>query len=531
MAGKGTFNRRTLLRGLGGAVVAAPFLGSVAGRPTKAQSMMQSTAPKRLIVYFTHYGCLTDRWFPALSHGPLSTADYAAMQTLYPLAPYADKLLMVRGIRAMNEWSFQGTLGQTTDPHTQACGSYFTCQPVAPSDGKFTAMPTGRSLDHVAADQVNPDGAPPLFMQMCGIFGNTSNTNSIISYDQINQIFPGYGSPLPIYTSLTNLFGTGSPSPDTYQVASGKSIVDVVRDDLSNLQRVNMSAADQKMLADWVELLHATTKTVTAQCGADSATALGLTSDSVQAADAISNWAGDISQVAPIMMDLAVLTALCDANRVIFLKMPPDYVFKNLGLTVSSDALSHRMSVTNMGGACLAGVMDMLHAIDVFYAQQFATLVGKLDSFQEGDATLLDNTATVWFQEMSDGDAHNLNNLPILQAGGCGGYFKTGWAINVEGGRSDLTAGNSDGDCQNGSTLPNLDDAGTPPDQATMPINKYHCNLMNAVGVMADATGFPVKGGTEPVTCYGKYDDTTLFNTNAAPIIKNPREYTELRAT
>ena len=28
------------------------------------------------------------------------------------------------------------------------------------------------------------------------------------------------------------------------------------------------------------------------------------------------------------MMDLAVLTALCDSNRVIFMKMPPSYVFR-----------------------------------------------------------------------------------------------------------------------------------------------------------------------------------------------------------
>ena len=45
---------------------------------------------------------------------------------------------------------------------------------------------------------------------------------------------------------------------------------------------------------------------------------------------------------------------------------------------------------------------------------------------------MLDNTATVWFQEMSDGNSHNLNNMPILQAGSCGGYFKTGAAVNVE---------------------------------------------------------------------------------------------------
>ena len=75
----------------------------------------------------------------------------------------------------------------------------------------------------------------------------------------------------------------------------------------------------------------------------------------------------------------------------------------------------------------------MIHAIDKYYATLFAYLVGRLDSFSEGDVKLLDNTATVWFQEMSDGNSHNLNNMPILQAGSCGGYFKTGQAVNVDG--------------------------------------------------------------------------------------------------
>ena len=130
---KPIFNRRVLLRGLGGAVVAAPFLPSVAERQAKAQGMGAPGPPKRLIVYFTHYGCLTNRWFPAKSHGRLTRDDYAQLRTLAPLAPYADKLLMVRGIRAMNEWSFEGTLGQKNDPHMQVCGSFFTGHPVTPT--------------------------------------------------------------------------------------------------------------------------------------------------------------------------------------------------------------------------------------------------------------------------------------------------------------------------------------------------------------------------------------------------------------
>ena len=135
-------------------------------------------------------------------------------------------------------------------------------------------------------------------------------------------------------------------------------------------------------------------------------------------------------------MDLALLTAMCDNNRVIFLKMPGNFVYKNLGLTLESHSVSHRTGNANQGGTCVSNALEMVHTIDKYYAELFAYFVGRLDAFSEGDGkTVLDNTATVWFQEMSDGNSHNLNNMPILQAGSCGGYFKTGWAINVEGGR------------------------------------------------------------------------------------------------
>ena len=540
-----TFNRRVLLRGLGGAVVAAPFLPSVAEREAKAQGVPVTT-PRRLIVYFTHYGCLTDRWFPAKSHGARTSADYTAMQTLKPLAPHADKLLMVRGVRAMNEWSFGGTLGQKNDPHTQVCGTFFTCHPVTPNApnsgadniGKFDAKPTGRSLDHICAEQVNPKGsgtkgAAPLFMQIGGVTGSASNNMSVISWDQPGQIFPGIGSPMQIYSNLTNLFSAGTVSPDTYKVARGKSVIDVVRGDLTRLKGINMSSSDARKLQDWVDLLHYSSTTVVGgQCTSDVAsTKLGLTSTTVSSAGG-GGLSGDFAKTANVMMDLAVLTAICDSNRVIFMKMPPNYVFKNLSLTMESHSISHRIGNAGMGGTCVNGAIDMIQTIDTYYAQQFAYLVKRLDSFSEGDGkTVLDNSATVWFQEMSDGNSHNLNNMPILQAGGCGGYFKTGQAINVAKAQADMSPGHSTEDCKNGMST-NLDAVGTPSDIASMPINKYYCNLMNAIGVKAGADGAPVIGGTAPVTKFGKYDDTKLFSDGGSkdPIFANPGEYAELRA-
>ena len=292
-----TLNRRVLLRGLGGAVVAAPFLSSVAERTAKTQGLPPPPAPKRLIVFFTYGGCVTNRWFPAKSHGPLSKADYMAMSTLAPMAPYAEKLLMVRGIRAMNEWSFEGTLGQKNDPHTQVCGSYFSCHPVTPNApnagainiGKFDGKPTGRTLDHVCAEQVNPGGAPPLFIQIGGVSGSTSNTMNGHLVRTARRDFPGYGTPVALFTKLTGLFGPGPISPDSYQAARRKGVVDCVREDLDNLMRVDMSRSDKKKLSDWAELLNQTGKIVTTQCNADNATKLGLTQESVQAVNSTSS--------------------------------------------------------------------------------------------------------------------------------------------------------------------------------------------------------------------------------------------------
>lgn len=121
-----------------------------------------------------------------------------------------------------------------------------------------------------------------------------------------------------------------------------------------------------------------------------------------------------------------------------------------------------------------------------------------------------------------------------MQAGSCGGYFKVGQAVNVEeSGVTAMNRGNSEGACGDSgqdNTFGILDSLGTPPDIATQPINRYFCSLMNAIGVKAGADGYPMKGGTEVVTKYGKYDNSADFNTNNPAAINDPGEFMQLRA-
>jgi hypothetical protein len=539
-------NRRIFLRGLGGACVAAPFLSSLSSRSAVAQA---ATAPKRLIAMFTHYGCITNKFFPTSAHGPLTAASFTGT-SLEALAPYAAKILLPRGIRGMNEWTANLARGQGNDPHTQVAGSFFTLQPVTPNTDspfnmdratKFEAKPIGPSLDHVMAQQLSPNGTP-LFMRV----GNSMDSpQSAISYSAATTAYPGLGTPAQAFSGITGLFGNGPMNPDTYRVVRGRSVIDVVRDDLDSLERYDMSGSDRQKLEAWKALLSSTGGgVVTAQCSQDVATALGATQANVDAVrggglgtDLLTTKInGTTMDAADIYSNVAVLAAVCNANPVIFLKYPGSYVFRGLGLETEAHSLSHRIGNAGMSGTCVAGVVDMLLTIDKYYAAKFAHIVKQLDSIAEGDGKVLDNTAAVWFQEMSDGNAHNLNNLPIVQAGSAGGYFKTGQSINVETGMDNTALqGRSLSVCVDGtptSVNGTTQGTGTVATAGIAPINKYYVNLMNALGMKAGADGFPLKGGTAEVTKFGRYDRTEDFihGDMNPPNIRSPGGFDALKA-
>ena len=405
-----------ILRGLGGAAVAAPFLASIAAnRRAKGQA---ASNPRQLIMMFTHYGCVTTRWFPAKSHGALVAGDLA--YSLAPLQPHVGKLLIPRGIRAMNEWTVNNTgaghgLGQGNDNHLNQTASYFTLQPVTPNsndpfsfntDVKFNALPIGTSLDHVMAQQLSPKGTP-LFMRV----GNRNDgPQSAISFlkdstaaiDGAARMYPGIGTPLQIFSDLTNLLSMGQPtSPDTYALSRGKRIADLVKDDLATLERMDMSAEDRTKVAAWKSLVNDVGTVVTRACNQDLATRLGGTSANVNMpVTNITNMVTPDLDGADLYSVMAVLSAACNYNPVIVLKYPGNYTYTGLGITNDSDNLAHRLDNANLNGTCYPNVIDQLRTIDTYYATKFAKLVGMLDGIKNSDgSTLLDSSAAVWFQD------------------------------------------------------------------------------------------------------------------------------------
>lgn len=543
-------NRRIFLRGLGGAVVAAPFLGSLFERSARADFV----APRRTIVMFTHYGHITNNWFPQKLDGELTDEDLRGT-TLQPLGPYARKLLMPRGIRGMNEWTAANTgvghgRGQGNDIHTQLSASAFTCQPVTPnSNDPFnyntafkTAMPIGPSLDHVLAKQLSPGGVP-LLLNMAGI--KAEGPMNSISYSASETPFEATTAS-EAFANLTGLLDPSTPmTPDSYQLVRGKAVADLVKDDLSSLARRDMSKSDKDKLAAWVELTNDIGKVVAAaQCDNALATKLGasvLLSLGVGNGDVITRMANDSMDNADVYNAIAVLTAACNANPVIFLKYPGAFMYSGLGLDSDADLLAHRGDSAQMQGQCAANVVNDLKKIDAYHANKFLGLVRMLDGITEGDGTLLDNMMAIWMSDCSDGAARNLNNAPIIQAGSGGGYFKTGKLIDVDpgsGATAEIMLGRSLSQCTAGTDMmvDGLSQGtGTDAKYGNAPVNKYFCNIMNAMGLKADEQGFPAKDGpNDEVTHFGYSDRTTDFCGGADAVpdarIHNPGAFDLLKA-
>jgi hypothetical protein len=376
------------------------------------------------------------------------------------------------------------------------------------------------------------------------VAGQNPMAQAAISYKAKDTRF----SPLnatQAYSALTGLFKTGTPmNADTWAIQKGKKIHDIVRGDLNRLKSKDMSKADKDKLDAWLALLSDVTGAISAMCGQDLATSLGADKklgSSTTTTDKVTAKVTDTMDNADLYSAIAALTVACNANPVVLLRYPNNYTYTGLGINADSHNQSHRLDSANMQGPCVANAVKNLITIDTYYATKFANLVSYLDKIPEGGGTVLDNSVAFWMNELSDGNAHNMNNTPLIQAGSGGGYFKTGKIVNLDtmsGGTATNFLGRSLSQCVDGT--PQTSDGvsqgtGTEAKYGNMPINKYFCNVMTAMGMKADKDGFPaIDGPGSEVTHYGYSDKTEDFSGGLDAVkdrtIHNPGGYTELKA-
>src|SRR3712207_9058661 len=72
------------------------------------------------------------------------------------------------------------------------------------------------------------------------------------------------------------------------------------------------------------------------------------------------------------------------------------------------------------------------------------TTLFRSQKYKEGNGTLLDNSVVMLLNGMGHGATHHSCNIPIILAGSCAGYFKTGRYVHL--GALQSVNGDEDGD-------------------------------------------------------------------------------------
>jgi len=113
------------------------------------------------------------------------------------------------------------------------------------------------------------------------------------------------------------------------------------------------------------------------------------------------------------MFDLMVLAFQTDSTRVATLLLAHDgsnRSFDQIGITEGHHDLTHHMNRKEW--------INKVSDIDLWYVQQFAKFLGKLNQVKDADGkTLLHNSMIVYGSGNADANRHTHTNLPILLAG------------------------------------------------------------------------------------------------------------------
>jgi hypothetical protein len=122
-----------------------------------------------------------------------------------------------------------------------------------------------------------------------------------------------------------------------------------------------------------------------------------------------------------IMSDLMVLAMQCDATRIITFMLGnaiSGQTYPALGITGGHHDISHHANDPTK--------LSQLAAIGLWEITQLAYLMNKMKAVTEGTSNLLYNTTIFFSSDISDGNRHNHDDMPIIVAGHGGGALTPG---------------------------------------------------------------------------------------------------------
>jgi Protein of unknown function (DUF1552) len=393
------FSRRTFLRGVG-VSMALPWMESLSvwGDETRASSPA-SRAPVRLGVLFAGNGFHGKEWWARGSGGQMQLG-----QVLTPLADFREKMLFIRGL--FNAEALKGNI------HSSQTGNLLSGAPLA-SGGEIRS---GTSIDQVVAQRHGRSTKVPSLVLACEKSNPSVHKNySMLYSSHISWSSPTTPTPLELYPSLAfdRLFKD--------EVGRGdKSVLDAVLADAHGF-RLNISSSDQRKFDEYLDSVREIEQRIEHAGKQGTLEGWRPTLDKPNVPRPPEGIPQNIADHMRLMCDILVLGFQTDATRVCTLKLNNDHSSLRFPHLAVDYMIHHLLSHSDTA--------DWLK-VNQFFLEQVAYVARKMDSIQEGERTLLDNSMLLFCSSMLTG-SHDASNLPVVLLGGAGGQIRGGRVLDV----------------------------------------------------------------------------------------------------
>jgi hypothetical protein len=403
--------RRTLLRGAFGTALGLPFLEAM--RPRRARAA-EGDPPRRVVFLWIPVGFKDAATYSAIETPSPEGLPYTLPDVLSSLTPLQSKITLVGNIEN------HACEGGNGDAHERGTASMLTCMP---SIQKGSVIQNGISIDQLAAQSMV---GPPLASLELGV-DESATTGKGVMFTSI--AWRADGTPVPKEINpgrlWDRLFTDLSLSPEELarKRAGQSSVLSYARESANGL-RSKLPQSDRIKLDQYltgIEALEARTKAA-GQCAAPlPGVPLGRYENDGSPEN--HNVFG-VTARHDLMLDLLVHALACDITRVAtFMFAGGSYAdWRFLGFQDEHHLMSHFPSQ----------YPNELDAICRWEMERLAAFLTKLDAVEEADGTtLLDNTLVFLCTDVSEGEAHNYTNMPIILAGGGNKVTKMGQSVRA----------------------------------------------------------------------------------------------------
>ncbi len=421
---KNFLGRRNFLFGIGGAAVALPVLHSLRPRHVGAADPER---PRYAVFVRQANGCTQaegqepEQFWPtnlgAVTSESLTTTD--SDRVVSELAPFADKLLLVRGTR----FPFPGN----GCGHSGGGNQVLTAQKVSqdPQGNKSLAM--GESVDNRIARELNSASNPEPLTLYAGRMGGY--INEVLSYRGAKDLRAADRNPWSVYTKLVGI--TDLPKELIEQIQNRRtSVNDLVREQMTALMgKPNLSKDDRDRLKLHFDAIRDIEIELACQLPPQ---------EEIAAMEAQQDYSGQDDRMQTIVrmqMNLIALAFACDYTRAATLQIGDG----NDGTEYLIDGqkfprfhqISHRIYSDGSEGDPIPDAVGKHHAIDREHGKMFRHLLERLEMYNTDVGTMLDDSVAVWCNDLATGVGHSYKNIPWVCAGSCGGFLKTGQYIDA----------------------------------------------------------------------------------------------------